>query len=76
MTSLFGTILGLPFSLYRTFVIEERHGFNKQTLALFFTDMLKSTAISAVISIPLIVGVLKIIEWAGCSFYFYLWLFM
>ena len=34
-------VLGLPWSLYNTFVIEQRHGFNKQTLGLFFTDMLK-----------------------------------
>lgn len=32
------TIIGLPFSFYSTFVVEERHGFNKQTLGLFFAD--------------------------------------
>lgn len=32
------TVIGLPFSLYSTFVVEERHGFNKQTLGLFFAD--------------------------------------
>jgi STE24 endopeptidase len=36
------TLLGLPFSLYSTFVVEQRHGFNKQTLALFLVDVLKS----------------------------------
>lgn len=35
-------VLGLPFSLYSTFVIEQRHGFNKQTLALFVKDQIKS----------------------------------
>ena len=34
--------LGLPFSWYRTFVLEEKHGFNKQTLRLFFLDTVKS----------------------------------
>ena len=33
-----------PWSLYRTFVIEQRHGFNKQTLGLFFSDMIKSVS--------------------------------
>jgi hypothetical protein len=33
------TVIGIPFSLYYTFVIEERHGFNKQTLGGFFKDM-------------------------------------
>lgn len=32
------TLVGLPFSLYSTFVVEERHGFNKATLGLFFAD--------------------------------------
>ena len=35
------TVLGIPWSLYSTFVIEERHGFNKQSLGLFFVDLLK-----------------------------------
>ncbi|KAI9105664.1 peptidase family M48-domain-containing protein [Phlyctochytrium arcticum] len=74
--TVFGMVLGLPFSLYSTFVIEERHGFNKQTLRLFFTDMLKETLLSAAIGIPVIVAFLKIIDWAGSSFYYYVWLFV
>ena len=35
-------VLGLPFSLYGTFVVEQKHGFNKQTLGLFFLDIVKS----------------------------------
>lgn len=31
-------VLGLPFALYGVFVVEERHGFNKSTLGLFFAD--------------------------------------
>lgn len=42
MTSVVKTIEGIPWGLYGTFVIEERHGFNKQTLSLFFMDMVKS----------------------------------
>lgn len=37
-------VLGLPFSLYGTFVVEQKHGFNKQTPGLFFLDILKSVA--------------------------------
>lgn len=32
------TIIGLPFSMYSTFVVEQRHGFNKQTLGIFMVD--------------------------------------
>lgn len=37
-------ISGLPWSLYHTFVIEERHGFNKQTLGLYISDTFKSVS--------------------------------
>ena len=42
LTSVISAFKDLPWGLYHTFVIEERHGFNKQTLALYFTDMIKS----------------------------------
>lgn len=32
------TVVGLPFALYSTFVVEAKHGFNKQTIGLFFAD--------------------------------------
>ncbi len=35
-------LLGLPFGLYSTFVVEQKHGFNKQTLGLFIKDQLIS----------------------------------
>ncbi len=34
-------LLGIPWSLWDVFVVEQRHGFNKQTPRLFFTDQLK-----------------------------------
>lgn len=34
-------IIETPFSMYSTFVVEQRHGFNKQTLSLFFTDKVR-----------------------------------
>lgn len=41
LDSLKGMIIGMPWDLYSTFVVEERHGFNKQTLSLYFMDQLK-----------------------------------
>jgi STE24 endopeptidase len=43
------TVLTLPFSFYRTFVLEERFGFNATTARLWLADLLKSTLISALI---------------------------
>ena len=47
-------LLRLPFSLYSTFSIEERFGFNRTTLRLFIADGLKGFAISAAIGLPLL----------------------
>ncbi|KAJ3112335.1 CAAX prenyl protease 1 [Phlyctochytrium bullatum] len=70
------TLLGIPLSLYSTFVIEERHGFNKQTLSLFFTDMVKELALGFVFATPLVSGFIQIVRWSGDSFFFYVWLFV
>ncbi|KAF9348497.1 CAAX prenyl protease 1 [Mortierella sp. NVP85] len=70
------TIISLPFSLYSTFVIEERHGFNKQTMKLFFSDIVKGHLIGGAIGMPFLAGFLKIIKISGENFYFYVWLFM
>jgi len=65
-----------PFSLYSTFVIEERHGFNKQTLGLFFTDKLKGIALGIAIGGPTLSALIYIIKWGGEHFYFWVWLFL
>ncbi|KAF9425358.1 hypothetical protein BGZ94_007594 [Podila epigama] len=70
------TILSLPASLYSTFVVEERHGFNKQTLKLFFSDLAKGYLLGGAIGMPVLAGFLKIIKVGGDNFYFYIWLFM
>ena len=40
--SVISTLLQIPMSIYQTFVIEERHGFNKTTPKIFIIDLLKS----------------------------------
>ncbi len=42
-------IISLPFSLYNTFVIEEKYGFNKSTLRLFITDKIKGLILAVII---------------------------
>jgi STE24 endopeptidase len=56
--------------------VEERHGFNKQSLGLFFSDLVKGHAIGAVIGLPLVAAFLWIIQTAGKNFFFYIWIFM
>jgi STE24 endopeptidase len=54
--SLFFSLVGLPFALYGQFVIEERFGFNKMTVGLFFKDRLKSLVLSVVLGVPLLLA--------------------
>ncbi|KAK1364308.1 CAAX prenyl protease [Heracleum sosnowskyi] len=69
-------ITDLPFSLYSTFVIEARHGFNKQTIWLFFRDMIKGIALSAVIGPPIVAAIIVIVQKGGPYLAIYLWGFM
>jgi STE24 endopeptidase len=61
---------------YSTFLIEKKHGFNKQTPGLFFTDKLKSLALTFVIGGPFVALLLQIIKMGGDYFYVYVWAFM
>ena len=63
----------LPATLYRTFVVEERFGFNRMTLRLFFTDLAKHTLVGLALGVPLIVTVLWLMGRAGPYWWLYTW---
>ena len=73
--NLISTVASLPISYYSTFVLEEKFGFNKQTVKLWVTDMLKGQALMVAFGVPLLSGFLAIIQRTGNQFFFYLWLF-
>ncbi len=54
------TLVGLPFSIYDTFVIEEKFGFNRSTFATFVMDRVKGMILGAIIGLPLGAAVLWI----------------
>jgi STE24 endopeptidase len=68
------TAAELPFSLYRTFRIEERFGFNRMTLRMFFADLAKSLLLAAAFGIPLAACVLWLMDSAGAYWWLYAWL--
>jgi STE24 endopeptidase len=70
---LFQQVLNLPTSLYYTFVLEEKHGFNKQTPGLFFSDIIKTNLITTVVLPPVLAAFLSIIRRTGDSFFVWLW---
>ena len=63
----------LPLSYYRVFVIEERFGFNKMTPLMFFTDLIKQTAIGLLLSAPLLFCILWLMEKMGDLWWLYAW---
>ena len=68
-------LVDLPFSLYKQFVIEARHGFNRMTVALFASDLLKQTLLGLVIGAPVLATVLWLMEAMGSLWWLYVWLF-
>ncbi|MBI4548183.1 MAG: M48 family metallopeptidase [Ignavibacteriae bacterium] len=71
---LFRTMLSLPFSIYSTFVIEERFGFNKTTPSTFVTDLIKGLLLAIVLGGPLLSGILALFEYTGPSAWLYCWM--
>jgi STE24 endopeptidase len=71
---LLGFVIGLPASLYRTFVIEARFGFNKLTWPLWLADLAKGAALTVLIGGPLLLAVLWLMDAMGRNWWFYVWL--
>ncbi|KAJ8602677.1 hypothetical protein CTAYLR_003743 [Chrysophaeum taylorii] len=59
---LYSTVTSLPFEAYSTFVIEQKHGFNKTTVSLFFIDKVKTLALTAALGGPVVAALLGIIR--------------
>ncbi len=70
---LIGGLIDLPFTLYQTFVIEERFGFNKMTWRLWLGDMIKSTAVGVIIGLPIAWLILWLMGAAGSTWWLWAW---
>ncbi len=68
-------VVDLPLSLYTQFVIEERFGFNRMTLRLFVSDLLKQLALGLAIGTPVLLAVLWLMAQMGERWWLYVWLF-
>ncbi|MBI5109937.1 MAG: M48 family metallopeptidase [Rhodocyclales bacterium] len=71
---LIGFIIGLPASLYRSFVLEERFGFNKLTWPLWLADLAKGAILTVAIGGPLLYAVLWLMDAMGRNWWLYVWL--
>lgn len=63
--SVLSGIFGLPFEYYQTFVVEQKHGFNRQTVRGFFVDKIKGTLVAAILGGGLLGGLLWVMSAAG-----------
>lgn len=68
------TLLSLPFELYDTFAIEQRFGFNKTTIGVFFADRVKSLSLIVVLGGPLLIAIIWVFERLGSNAWIAGWL--
>lgn len=68
------TLPGLPFAWYEQFHIEAAFGFNTTTRKLWIQDRIKGMILSLALGLPLLTLVLKLVEWAGDSWWLWAWL--
>lgn len=68
-----GGLLDLPFSLYQTFVVEHRFGFNKMTWRLWFSDAIKGVLLGAAIGLPIAALILWLMGAAGPYWWVWAW---
>ena len=66
-------LLEMPLSLYQTFVLEQRFGFNRTTVGVWLSDLLKSSLIGALIGLPLAALILWLMGAAGPAWWFWTW---
>jgi STE24 endopeptidase len=68
-----GGLIELPLALYRTFVLEDRFGFNKMTPKLWFIDFLKSSLIGAIVGLPIAALILWLMNATGSFWWVWAW---
>ncbi len=69
------SLIELPLGLYKTFIVDEKFGFNKMTLSLFISDLFKQSMVSLIIVVPVIYVALWIFGNLGESWWIWLWVF-
>lgn len=70
---LISACIDLPFEYYKTFVVDEKFGFNKMTPRMFFTDLIKHGLVGLALGLPILFAALWLMQGAGQYWWFYLW---
>lgn len=70
---LVSSLIELPFDYYKSFVIDQRFGFNKMTPRMFFTDLIKHSIVGLVLGAPILFAALWLMQGASDYWWLYLW---
>lgn len=73
LTGLALALPGLPLDWYEQFRLEDRFGFNTTTQKTWWLDRVKMLGLAAVLGYPLLVLILKLVEWTGTLWWFWAW---
>ena len=73
-TILLMSVAEIPVSYYRTFIIEQQFGFNKMTPRMFLADLVKRARLGLLFGMPLLLGMLWLMEKMGANWWFFAWL--
>ena len=71
--ALISAVIELPLSIYQTFKLEQRFGFNQMTPGLWLGDLLKSTLVGAIIGLPLAALILWLMGSTGPLWWLWAW---
>jgi len=67
------SLIDLPTEYYKTFVIDQKFGFNKMTPAMFFGDLIKHSIVGLILGAPILFAALWLMQGAGSLWWLYLW---
>lgn len=67
------SVIMFPFSIYSTFVIEEKFGFNKTTVKTFIMDIIKGVCLGVIIGTPLLAGIFAFLTYTGTYAWLWCW---
>lgn len=70
---LLSSVIDLPFDYYKSFVVDEKYGFNKMTPKMFFTDLIKQSLVGLALGAPILFAALWLMQGAGDYWWLYLW---
>ncbi|XP_037949652.1 CAAX prenyl protease 1 homolog [Teleopsis dalmanni] len=75
LTSILSIYKEIPLKVYKTFVLEAKHGFNKQTPGFFIWDQCKGFIVSQILMTPITAAIIYIVQIGGDHFFIWLWAF-